>query len=192
MYRYLWIVLIAFGLTMSGCAQKKEWRSYIPFMKKKESTHTSKRIKVQKKRKGLQYSKKYRLYFPPTIKKPAISPSQVVIFHEPQPGCSNAGWLTFYLQPPLRYKSTMLKDILRLKREEERQIRRQAAAHGIRYIYNNLDERSMRYDYVYDPKLKAKCKVVVTPHKRMLINQNKIYKISVRALECNSKKGRKQ
>ena len=140
-----------------------------------------KKIKKRKKR------KKKEVLFPITKKMAHPIPLKAVqIFTTPKipKNCKVDGWLSFYIPNGIVYKSALLPDIIKAKERENNLIRKIAAQNGIRYIYNYLDIKKMRHTSLYDPILKRKFEVIITPTKRIMVEKNRIYREAVRILQC--------
>lgn len=191
------IGLIGFLLLLQGCSSKYI-QNVKKFFHKEESqqqteiVYSPPRKKSYKKIKKRKKVKKKKEVLFPTTKKMAhpIPLKAVQIFTTPKipKNCKVDGWLSFYIPGGIVYKSTLLPDIIKAKKKENNLIREIAATNGIRYIYNYLDVKKMRHTSLYDPILKRKFEVIITPTKRIMVKKNRIFREAVRILECKSYK----
>ena len=166
------IVLILLLSLLQGCSNKYVQKFKNVFRSKpthKKVTHKKQNLFPLTKRHGPPIPQKAVQIFE-TVKVPKH--------------CRIDGWMSFYIPGGIVYKSTFLPDIVKAKKKERDIIRQMAARNGIRYVYNYMDTRKIRYSYTFDPILKRKFKVILTPTKRIMVHKNRIYREAVRILHC--------
>lgn len=173
--------LIAFILLLSllqGCSNK--------YVQKFKNVFRSQPIHKKVAHKERVVHKK-RSLFPVTKRFGLPIPQKAVQIYESvkvPKHCRIDGWMSFYIPGGIVYKSTFLPDIVKAKKKEKSIMRQTAARNGIRYVYSYMDTRKIRYSYTFDPILKRKFKVILTPFKRIMVHKNRIYREAVRILRC--------
>ncbi len=198
-----WFVIVLVVSLIQGCSSKyvqniehlfhkktpqatqyKEVRLHLasrrPHRIKRESKKSKKSVqKAQKVQRNKLFPKTTREGPPIPIKKVRVIQTSKI-----PKSCTMDGWLSFYIPQGIVYKSTFLPDIVRARQKETTLIKQIAALNGVAYVYNYLDANKIKYRFVYDPVLKKRVKILLTPTKRIMIHKNKIYKEAVRILRC--------
>ncbi len=158
---------------------QKSGSSVHPYRAKKQ-----KRVQKKGEKKSRVNFKKFFTTTAPAHK--PINPQLVVDFNSPKvpKECRAVGWLSVSFPKGLNVKTVIFKELYLIKRKEWERLRNAAAKRGIRYINSYFDTSKSRFVKVYDPMLKREVLAQLTPFKRVIIYNGKLYREAVRVYRC--------